>query len=129
MNKVSKKYIKDIEKLLVGTTQQKQEFLKNISAAVEEQCEDNQNMTYAELCTRFGQPEVIAKELICDSDAGEIKKKVSVKKIVAAALAAIVLLVVALCVAEFADSHNEAHGSYNESVESGGVVSALEESK
>lgn len=131
MNRESKKYIKSIEKALVGTNQQKQEFLKNISSAVDEYCEENSNASYNDICLRFGEPDVIAKELICDTDINQIKKKVGVKKIIAAGLAIMVVLLVALFVAEYVDSHNEAHGYANTGIsnisdESGASVASIE---
>ncbi len=124
----SKKYIKSIEKALVGTNQQKQEFLKNISSAVDEYCEENPNASYNDICLRFGEPDVIAKELICDTDINQIKKKVGVKKIVAAAITIIVVLLTVLFVAEYVDSHNEVRGNSSVAVsdESEASVASIE---
>ena len=110
MNRETKNYIKNIEKTLVGSTQQKQEFLKNISSAVEEYCENNPDASYADICLRFGEPDVIAKELICDTDVADIKKKVGVKKIIAVAVTVIIAVVAALAIVEYIDSHKEVHG-------------------
>lgn len=111
MNKDMQRYIKEIEKTLVGSKQQKQEFLNNISSAVEEYCDENPNASYDDICSRFGEPDVIAKEHICDTDVKEIKKKVGVKKIVAVAMAVIVAVVAALAVIEYIDSHDDVHGN------------------
>lgn len=110
MTSEAKNYLKSIEKTLVGTKQQKNEFLKNISSAVEEYCESNPDASFDDICSRFGAPDVIAKELICDTDVNEIKKKVGVKKIIAVVMAVIVVMIAAILVAEFLDSHNEVHG-------------------
>lgn len=111
MTSEAKNYLKSIEKTLVGTKQQKNEFLKNISSAVEEYCESNPDASFDDICSRFGAPDVIAKELICDTDVNEIKKKVGVKKIIAAAVAVIIAVVAVLAIVEFVDSHDEVHGN------------------
>ena len=132
MNKETKKYLKDVENALVGSGKQKADFLKSVTTGVEEAYAENSNVTYSELCARFGEPSAIAKEMICDADVGEIKKKINIKKVIAISLAVLLAIIAVSYGVVLWQSHRDSQGHavlkvYDNAVSSNSVIENSEE--
>lgn len=132
MNKETKKYLKDVENALVGSGKQKADFLKSVTTGVEEAYAENSNVTYNELCVRFGEPSAIAKEMICDADVGEIKKKINIKKVIAISLAVLLAIIAVSYGFVLWQSHRDSQGHavlkvYDNAVSSNSVIENSEE--
>lgn len=132
MNKETKKYLKDVENALVGSDKQKAGFLKSVTTGVEEAYAENSNVTYSELCVRFGEPSAIAKEMICDADVGEIKKKINIKKVITVSLAVLLAIIAVSYGFVLWESHQDSKGYavekvYENITSSGGVSEITEE--
>lgn len=132
MNKETKKYLKDVENALVGSGKQKADFLKSVTTGVEEAYAENSNVTYNELCVRFGEPSAIAKEMICDADVGEIKKKINIKKVIAISLAVLLAIIAVSYGVVLWQSHRDSQGHavlkvYDNAVSSNSVIENSEE--
>ena len=132
MNKETKKYLKDVENALVGSGKQKADFLKSVTTGVEEAYTENSNVTYNELCVRFGEPSAIAKEMICDADVGEIKKKINIKKVIAISLAVLLAIIAVSYGFVLWQSHRDSQGHavvkvYDNAVSSNSVIENSEE--
>lgn len=132
MNKETKKYLKEVENSLIGSAKQKAGFLKSVTAGIEEASSEKSDITYDELCARFGEPSALAKEMICDTDVGEIKKKINIKRVIAVSVAALLLIIAVFYVAVFADSHDNNNGYAVEEIQdsitsSGGAAEITEE--
>ena len=132
MNKETKKYLKDVEHALIGSGKQKADFLKSVTTGVEEAYAENSNVTYNELCVRFGEPSAIAKEMICDADVGEIKKKINIKKVIAISLAVLLAIIAVSYGVVLWQSHRDSQGHavlkvYDNAVSSNSVIENSEE--
>lgn len=132
MNKETKKYLKDVENALVGSGKQKAGFLKSVTTGVEGAYAENSNVTYSELCARFGEPSAIAKEMICDADVGEIKKKINIKKVIAISLAVLLAIIAVSYGVVLWQSHRDSQGHavvkvYDNAVSSNSVIENSEE--
>lgn len=132
MNKETKKYLKDVENALVGSGKQKAGFLKSVTTGVEGAYAENSNVTYNELCARFGEPSAIAKEMICDADVGEIKKKINIKKVIAISLAVLLAIIAVSYGVVLWQSHRDSQGHavvkvYDNAVSSNSVIENSEE--
>ena len=131
MNKETKKYLKDVENALVGSGKQKAGFLKSVTTGVEGAYAENSNVTYSELCARFGEPSAIAKEMICDADVGEIKKKINIKKVIAISLAVLLAIIAVSYGVVLWQSHKNNNGyavvKVYEGITSDGGVSEITE--
>lgn len=132
MNKETKKYLKDVENALIGSGKQKADFLKSVTTGVEEAYAENSNVTYNELCVRFGEPSAIAKEMICDADVGEIKKKINIKKVIAISLAVLLAIIAVSYGVVLWQSHRDSQGHavlkvYDNAVSSNSVIENSEE--
>lgn len=132
MNKETKKYLKDVENALVGSGKQKAGFLKSVTTGVEGAYAENSNVTYNELCARFGEPSAIAKEMICDADVGEIKKKINIKKVIAISLAVLLAIIAVSYGFVLWQSHRDSQGHavvkvYDNAVSSNSVIENSEE--
>lgn len=132
MNKETKKYLKEVENSLVGSAKQKAGFLKSVTAGIEEASSEKSDITYDELCARFGEPSAIAKEMICDTDVGEIKKKINIKRVIIASVVALLAIIAVSYGIVLWQSHQNNNGYAVEKIQdsitsSGGAVEFTEE--
>lgn len=110
------KYIKDIKKELLYGTKESRQFLKELKQNVTDYAEENQNADMAEVTEQFGKPEEIAATFFEQYGKEDIKKKVNIRRVVIAAVAIIVAVLVIAITIELIDSHKSGVGFFSEEV-------------
>lgn len=109
-------YISSVSSRLVCPSKQKKDFLDQLSDDVELYISEKENATKEELEGVFGSPESIASSFISNADSADIKKKVSLKKLVVIAVTLALLIYLAFVVISLIDVHTEAHGYFEEGI-------------
>lgn len=110
------KYINEVEEYLVCLEKNKQKVIDEIRNSIYVYAEENGISDIGEVYDRFGTPEEIASQHLSAIDPKRIKKALSIKRVVAAAMAAIVLMVAVMIIIELIDSHKETHGTFEETI-------------
>lgn len=129
------KYMRAVEEYLVCPKEQKEKVLSEIRNSIYVYAEEKGIADISEIYDRFGTPEEIASQALSTVDPKMIKKALSIKRAVIAALAIIVSMVAAMIIIELIDCHKDTHGTFEEVLivwEDGtshsGVLSMVEES-
>lgn len=115
-------YIASVSSALICPKKQKKAFLSELRAEAEAYLAENQNATKEEIEGFFGTPESIASSFISNSDSTEIKRQINLKRLIAVAVIAALLIYLAFVVISFIDVHSEAHGYFEEGLASAAVV-------
>lgn len=110
------KYMRAVEEYLVCLKEQKEKVLSEIRNSIYVYAEENGISDIAEIYDRFGTPEEIASQALSTVDPKMIKKALSIKRAVIAALAIIVSMVAAMIIIELIDCHKETHGTFEETI-------------
>lgn len=117
MNKTELRlYYKEIEKLLVCNRKQKDAFMAELRANIDEYIANVGEINIENIKAEFGTPEAIAESFLTNSNALAIKKKVDIKKCILIAIAVALLIYLAFVVISLIDVHTEAHGYIQESL-------------
>lgn len=109
-------YISSVSSRLVCPSKQKKDFLNQLSDDVEAFLDESANATREDIEALFGSPESIASSFISNADSADIKKKVSLKKLVVIAVTLALLIYFAFVVISLIDVHTEAHGYFEEGI-------------
>lgn len=110
------KYIGSVEEYLVCLKEQKEEVLFEIRNSIYVYAEEKGITDISEIYDRFGSPEKIASHYLSTVDPKMIKKALSIKRAVIAALAIIVSMVSAMIIIELIDCHKDTHGTFEETL-------------
>ncbi len=95
MNEEAKVYLSCVEEFLSHTSFKKKRFIREFSDEVCAACEENNGVTYSDLCHLFGEPEAIAKQIAGYSPSALKKPKdFNLKR---ALVAIVVAAVIAVC--------------------------------
>lgn len=108
------KYMRAVEEYLVCPKEQKEKVLSEIRNSIYVYAEENGISDIGEVYDHFGTPEEIASQALSTVDPKMIKKALSIKRAVIAALAIIVSMVAAMIIIELIDCHKETHGTFEE---------------
>lgn len=108
------KYMRAVEEYLVCPKEQKEKVLSEIRNSIYVYAEEKGIADISETYDRFGTPEEIASQALSTVDPKMIKKALSIKRAVIAALAIIVSMVAAMIIIELIDCHKETHGTFEE---------------
>ncbi len=111
-----KEYYKEIEKLLVCNGKKKSAFMSELKANIEDYIADAGETDIDSIKAEFGTPEVIAESFVLNSNATEIKKKLSIKKWVVIAIIIALAIYLAFVLISLIDVHTEAHGYMQEGI-------------
>ena len=68
---------------------------------------------------RFGTPEEIAKAYVADTEPQNIKKAISIRKMLFAAIVSVVLIFTVFLICIFIDSHKDRNGTLHIEIEEG----------
>ena len=117
-----KAYYKEIEKLLVCDRKQKNAFISELKANIDDYVSNCPEADIDKIKAEFGTPEIIAESFLSNSDAIAIRKKLNIKKCILIALAIALIIYLAFVVISLIDVHTEAHGYMQESIM---MISAL----
>ena len=129
------KYIDEVEGYLVCLRKNKQKVIDEIRNSIYVYAEENGISDIAEIYDHFGTPEEIASQALSTVDPKMIKKALSIKRIVAIALTAIVVSFIVFLVAMYMDAHKDNNGTieetiieFEEGIDHAEAVSTVEES-
>lgn len=110
------KYMRAVEEYLVCPKEQKEKVLSEIRNSIYVYAEENGISDIGEVYDHFGTPEEIASQALSTVDPKMIKKALSIKRAVIAALAIIVSIVAAMIIIELIDCHKETHGTFEDTI-------------
>lgn len=110
------KYMRAVETYLVCSGEQKEKVLSEIKSSIYVYAEENGIVDIKDVYDHFGTPEEIASQHLSTVDPKKVKRVLSIKRVVAAAMAAIVLMVAVMIIIELIDSHKETHGAFEETI-------------
>lgn len=110
------RYIKDIKKELLYGSKQSREFLAQLRQNVCDFAAENENADMSQITEQFGKPEDIAATFFEQYGKEDIKKKVDIRRVVIAAVAIIVAVLVIAITIELIDSHKSGVGFFSEEV-------------
>ena len=119
INKDIEKYISEVGTHLFCLKKNKKEVLADIREAVFEFTENNDVTSMDVIYERFGTPEEIAKAYIADAEPKNIKKAISVRKVLVWAVVAVVLAFVIFLLSLFIESYRQGHGTVTIDIETG----------
>ncbi len=115
-DKELKAYYSEISKSIVCSKKQKTEFINQLKSDVDCYLSENPEATVQEITSCFGSAEQIGKSFVSEYDSDNIKKKLSVKRILIIAVIVMVLIYAAFVIISLIDVHNEAHGYIEEGI-------------
>ena len=110
------KYMRAVEEYLVCPKEQKEKVLSEIRNSIYVYAEENGISDIGEVYDHFGTPEEIASQALSTVDPKMIKKALSIKRIVAIALTAIVVSFIVFLVAMYMDAHKDNNGTIEETI-------------
>ena len=109
-------YICSVSSAIICSPKKKKAFLNQLREDVEAFLDENSDATVKDIEGIFGSPEGIAASFISNSDSDELKRKLSLKKLVFVAVSIALLIYLAFVVISLVDVHNEAHGYFEEAL-------------
>lgn len=110
------KYMRAVEEYLVCPKEQKEKVFSEIRNSIYVYAEENGISDIGEVYDHFGTPEEIASQALSTVDPKMIKKALSIKRIVAIALTAIVVSFIVFLVVMFMDAHKDNNGTIEETL-------------
>ncbi len=112
INKDIEKYLSQVKSYLHCKKADKTTILADISTAVFEFAEDSETVCIEDIYNRFGTPEEIAKAYLSDAEPKNIKKAISLRKVLVWAVVAALLVFTGFVTAVFLDLHGDSHGTF-----------------
>lgn len=110
------KYIDEVEEYLVCLEKNKQKVIDEIRNSIYVYAEENGISDIGEVYDHFGTPEEIASQHLSAVDPKKIKKALSIKRVFAIALSALVVSFIVFLVAMFMDAHKDNNGTIEETM-------------
>ena len=110
------KYMRAVEEYLVCPKEQKDKVLSEIRNSIYVYAEENGISDIGEVYDHFGTPEEIASQHLSTVDPKKIKKALSIKRVFAIALTALVVSFIVFLVAMFMDAHKDNNGTIEETL-------------
>ena len=110
------KYMRAVEEYLVCPKEQKEKVLSEIRNSIYVYAEENGISDIGEVYDHFGTPEEIASQALSTVDPKMIKKALSIKRVFAIALTAIVVSFIVFLVAMYMDAHKDNNGTIEETI-------------
>lgn len=114
LNRELECYYKNIAAVLLCDKNEKDSFIKELKGNIREYIEDEPDATIEDIKDIFGTEKAIGESFRAEADITSIRKKLSLKKTVISALAAIVFIYLIFVIISFIDVHTEAHGYFTE---------------
>ena len=113
-------YISSVSSLIICPLKQKKAFLAELRSDVENFLVETENATKEDIENFFGTPESIASSFISNTDSVDIKRKVSLKKILVVSMVVALLIYLAFVIISLIDVHTESHGYFEQ-----GLISSV----
>ncbi len=111
-----KEYVSAVSGAVICNSKKKRRLLAQLRQDAEAFVAENEGATRQELEAFLGSPEVIAASVIVNSESSEIKSNISLRKTVAAAVLAALLIYLIFVAVSLVDVHIEAHGYIEEGI-------------
>ena len=112
-NKI-KEYIKSVKKQIVCPTAESRQMLRELQANVSDFAQENPDADMVQIVEQFGEPEEIAKAYLSDAEPNNIKKAINIRKVIIAAVIAVIVIYLGIMIFVAVDAHNETHGYFVE---------------
>lgn len=109
-------YYKEIYSAIPCERKKKAAFMSEFRAQIEEFTESSPETDIEEIISVFGSPEEISEGFIKELTGREIRKKLTIKRIIAFFISAVLLIWAVFAVISLIDVHSEAHGYFSEAV-------------
>lgn len=109
-----KDYRRRVKRLLLVKTEASERFLRELEQNARDYMEENHVFSFIQVEQRFGAPEQIAREFFAQTDIETVRRKLSLKKRIAAAALAALLLWSAALGALYLEARNDMHGAFYE---------------
>ncbi len=118
------KYLSQVKAYLPCRKADKTAILEDIRQAIFEFKENSGTENIDDIYNRFGTPEEIAKAYLSDAEPQNIKKAINIRKVIIAAVVAIIMIYLGVMFLIVYDAHNETHGYFTEIVKDVTTLSA-----
>ena len=119
INKDIEKYLSQVKAYLPCKKSDKAVILADIRQAIYEFAENSAIQSIDDIYKRFGTPEEIAKVYLSDAEPKNIKKAISLRKVLVWAVVAVVLAFVIFLLSIFIESYRQGHGTVTIDIETG----------
>ncbi len=119
INKDIEKYLSQVKAYLPCKKSDKAVILEDIRQAISEFAENSAIQSIDDIYKRFGTPEEIAKAYLSDAEPKNIKKAISLRKVLVWAVVAVVLAFVIFLLSIFIESYRQGHGTVTIDIETG----------
>lgn len=110
------RYYKEILSAIPCERKKKAAFMSEFQAQIEEFTESSPDTDIEEIISVFGSPEEIAEGFIKELAGDEIKRKLSVKRILVFFISAVLLIWAVFAVVSLIDVHSDSHGYFTEEI-------------
>ena len=114
INKDIEKYLSQVKSYLHCKKADKDVILEDIRTAVFEFSEEFAIESIDDIYRRFGTPEEIAKAYLSDAEPQNIKKAINIRKVIIAAVIALIVIYLGIMIIIAVDAHNVTHGYFTE---------------
>lgn len=105
-----KKYISEIQKLLVCSAKERRKFIRDFNSNIDDFVSDNPDADFSQLQKDMGTPQEIANAFLENESAFYIKKRVSFVKWIIIGIAITLILLISTLILELIDSHKSHYG-------------------
>ena len=109
-----KNYVKRVRRLLLVKTDAASQFLAELENNIADYAEAENITDISKIEARFGAPEAIAKEFLANTDIEAVRKKLRLRRVIAAVLIAALLVWGVALTALYIEGHNDMRGSFGE---------------
>lgn len=116
MEQSLKTYRRQIEKLLLVKTDASVQFLSELDGNIADFIEAEGITQFSSVQSHFGTPQEIAREFFAQTDITAVRKKLNIKRGIAAALLAALLLWSTALAALYIEARNDLHGEFREEI-------------
>lgn len=118
MENRKKLYLNEIKRNINCDSKEKNKLINFLEKSIDSLIDERENMTIDDLILELGEPQKVAKELeetiSEDKQRKYIKKAINVKRVVAVAVSALLIMFAIWLIAMFVDAHETNVGSYFE---------------
>lgn len=121
MENRKKLYLNEVKRNINCDPKEKNKLINFLEKSIDSLIDERENMTIDDLILELGEPQKVAKELeetiSEDKQRKYIKKAINVKRVVAVAVSALLIMFAIWLIAMFIDAHNDYAGYFEETLE------------
>lgn len=118
-----KKYINEIQKLLVCEPKERRNFVRDFNSNIDDFLSDNPEASIDELEKAMGTPQEIADGFMSNASPKDIKKRTSIARIVLIAVAIVAVFIVTIYTTAWIDAYKSNRGQDEMVIIDRGVIS------